>query len=227
MARGWAARNRDGWRTLNDLSGRRFGRLTVIRKTSARRSGSIVWECLCNCGNTVLVAGAHLLSGQTTSCGCAKKGVHAHDLSGRRFGRLVALYPTEKRMGNSIIWACKCDCGKNCEVAAIDLENGAARSCGCLSSEVHREVFKITRIKRNAYYTDGSDLKQLGGRLRKSNTSGTTGVCWDASVCLWKAYITLQGCRHYLGGFTKKEDAIEARKDGEKLHQDFIKKHKK
>lgn len=39
------------------------------------------------------------------------------DISGQRFGRLVALYPTEKRVQNSVVWMCQCDCGNQKEIS--------------------------------------------------------------------------------------------------------------
>ena len=53
-----------------DLTGEKFGRLTVVRKTDERLNKKIVWECACDCGSTVKVRGGHLKSGHTTSCGC-------------------------------------------------------------------------------------------------------------------------------------------------------------
>lgn len=53
-----------------DLTGKKFGRLTVIRETDQRKSGSVVWECKCDCGNTVFVSQNHLSRGATVSCGC-------------------------------------------------------------------------------------------------------------------------------------------------------------
>ena len=53
-----------------DLTGRKFGRLTVIRMTDERRSRHVVWECLCDCGNRHFVPSNSLLSGKTKSCGC-------------------------------------------------------------------------------------------------------------------------------------------------------------
>lgn len=54
-----------------DIAGMKFGLLTVIKPTNKRASnGSIVWECMCDCGNTTEVPVNHLLSGHTLSCGC-------------------------------------------------------------------------------------------------------------------------------------------------------------
>lgn len=56
-----------------DLIGKRFGKLVVIEKTDLRttgKSGNIIWKCKCDCGNETLVAGNHLTSEHTSSCGC-------------------------------------------------------------------------------------------------------------------------------------------------------------
>ena len=52
----------------------------------------------------------------------------------KRFGRLVAIEPTNKRYGSNIIWKCKCDCGKLCYVNTCNLKN-STKSCGCLKLE--------------------------------------------------------------------------------------------
>jgi hypothetical protein len=55
------------------------------------------------------------------------------DLTGKRFGRLVAT----KYLGNSR-WECQCDCGKTTSVGIGDLKNSHTRSCGCLFLETIR-----------------------------------------------------------------------------------------
>lgn len=58
---------------LDDLTGRRFGRLTVIARVPGQRSGSVCWMTKCDCGNTREVLRTNLVSGQTNSCGCLNK----------------------------------------------------------------------------------------------------------------------------------------------------------
>ena len=61
-----------------DLLGQRFGRLTVIRKTTWRKyNGSVVWECRCDCGGTASVPSVDLVTGNTVSCGCRQAEVRA------------------------------------------------------------------------------------------------------------------------------------------------------
>lgn len=56
---------------LIDLTGKRFGRLLVIRQGESQH-GRIAWECLCDCGNTKTIIGKVLTTGKTISCGCAR-----------------------------------------------------------------------------------------------------------------------------------------------------------
>ena len=58
-----------------DLTGKKFGRLTVIsfkrrKKLKGFNRSARLWNCLCDCGNEVIVEGTALRSGHTKSCGC-------------------------------------------------------------------------------------------------------------------------------------------------------------
>jgi 5-methylcytosine-specific restriction endonuclease McrA len=53
-----------------DLSGMKFGRLTVIRKDGKNKQGHTMYECVCDCGNKVRKEGSSMSSGHTSSCGC-------------------------------------------------------------------------------------------------------------------------------------------------------------
>lgn len=58
---------------INNLTGKKFGRLTVIEDSGKRSGGKVVWLCLCDCGNKKLVRSNNLISGNTKSCGCFRK----------------------------------------------------------------------------------------------------------------------------------------------------------
>lgn len=54
-----------------DLTGQRFGRLVVVGDTGKRYTNrSIIWECVCDCGNKKDVVGFSLKNADTQSCGC-------------------------------------------------------------------------------------------------------------------------------------------------------------
>ena len=72
-------------RKRNDLTGQRFGRLTVIKRDEdyvhetldpymePKISRSPKYICRCDCGNTVSVMHCNLISGASTSCGCKRR----------------------------------------------------------------------------------------------------------------------------------------------------------
>ena len=55
---------------VKDLTGQRFGRLTVIKRVENNRHGKAQWLCKCDCGNETTVIGSGLINGNTKSCGC-------------------------------------------------------------------------------------------------------------------------------------------------------------
>lgn len=63
--------------TLKDLTGQRFARLVVDRRDENAASGNARWLCRCDCGESIVVAGNSLRSGNTRSCGCLRREVSA------------------------------------------------------------------------------------------------------------------------------------------------------
>lgn len=56
-----------------NLSGRRFGRLLVLKRTN--QPGRVRYHCTCDCGTDVVVSADKLRSGKTRSCGCLRKEI--------------------------------------------------------------------------------------------------------------------------------------------------------
>jgi hypothetical protein len=120
---------------IKDLTGMKFGRLTVISFNKINRFHQATWNVVCNCGNASVAVGSAMLSGITVSCGCQqydnfrKKRL---ELSGMRFGRLVAIEITgKKNNAGRYYWRCICDCGKETVVTSSSLVSGGTLSCGC------------------------------------------------------------------------------------------------
>ena len=59
---------------INDLSGKRFGKLVVVDREGSytNKSGAknVTWNCLCDCGNRKVVKSCDLIAGKVSSCGC-------------------------------------------------------------------------------------------------------------------------------------------------------------
>lgn len=132
----------------NDLTGKTFGRLTVVGLANVPEKHGTYWHCKCECGNEVDVPAGNLVGGQTKSCGClqreAASAANSSDLTGQRFGMLTALYKTDSHVtsgGNSLAtWHCRCDCGNEKDVTAGNLLTGNTQSCGCVKQSLG-EVF--------------------------------------------------------------------------------------
>lgn len=73
---------------LIDLTGQRFGRLTVIRRDGTNKNGSATWLCKCDCGNVKVASGRDLTNGDTKSCGCSRRAPRKHGMTKTRLYRI-------------------------------------------------------------------------------------------------------------------------------------------
>ena len=129
---------------LIDLTGQKIDKLTVIEKAPSRARHNY-WKCKCDCGNECEVSSEYLKKvNLPRDCGCSKKKnillkekeKRLNHLVGQRFGKLIVIEPTDKRINGSIVWNCKCDCGNYKEVPTHALTSKHTQSCGCLIREV-------------------------------------------------------------------------------------------
>lgn len=132
-------------RCTKPMIGKVFGRLTVL-ELDHNENGVNFYKCLCSCGNTVVVRGSDLRSGNTRSCNCLAKESRQkfEDLTGKRFGKLVVLGRAPKRNNeHDTRFRCKCDCGGIIETLRASLLSGEVMSCGCINSKGEYKVSTI------------------------------------------------------------------------------------
>lgn len=137
-----------------DLTGKTFNRLTVVREAGRTYKKSVLWECVCSCGNTVICSSNSLSSGNTKSCGCYnrdKKKSRARDIAGERFGKLVALERVEGTKYTS--WKCQCDCGNQKVVRLSNLISKTTKSCGCHNSYVNSQRNRSHGLSSHPIYS--------------------------------------------------------------------------
>ena len=119
-------------RILSDLSGNRYGKLTVEKEVE-RINNYRHWLCKCDCGGSKVVYHGNLTRGGTNSCGCTPVGRSVNDLTGKKFNFLTVVKLHDKRSNTgNLIWFCKCDCGKETLVHASSLVSENVKSCGWL-----------------------------------------------------------------------------------------------
>jgi len=71
------------------------------------------------------------------------------DLTGRKFGRLIALHYSGVQHGTNVSWACLCSCGNIKNIRETDLKNGHTKSCGCFRRDFrYKHGESKTNLKR-------------------------------------------------------------------------------
>jgi 5-methylcytosine-specific restriction endonuclease McrA len=147
-------------RKFNDLSNKKFGKLTAIEmvkieKTKAGKNIAI-WKFECECGKIIENKAYNVTSGQAQSCGCLRIHSHLKDITGNKYNRLTAIEFVETR-GNNAFWKFKCDCGNEKIINKAAVLIGGTKSCGCpnISKQEYTvcrrayEAHKIAAKKRN------------------------------------------------------------------------------
>lgn len=158
-----------------DLTGRKFGMLTVLEPTEKKTAdGRRIWKCLCDCGNIKFTTCQNLKRGHCTSCGCknlkqitALGHSRAANLIGKRFGKLTVTERSYIKLpySDSVTWICKCDCGRDIITTTSALNSGNTKSCGhCIKSYGEESIAQIL-IKANIKFIREYVIQELKSPL--------------------------------------------------------------
>ena len=153
-----------------DMTGERYGRLTVIKYDINSSPGSTHWICQCDCGNIVSVLRDSLIGSFTQSCGCLRKEVvskrgkdksthyNINELN-NRYGKLTVIRRHNELIDDpvpnygGIWWLCKCECGNELFVSGPSLRSGNTTSCGCNVSRGELLIKKILDNNNISYFS--------------------------------------------------------------------------
>lgn len=175
-----------------DLVGRIFGELTIIKQTEDKIEPSgkhrPQWLCRCKCGNETIVVQSSLKSGNTKTCGhCKRLRVKPKDdLRGQVFTYLTVLEQVDDYIGKTgdvyCQWKCKCKCGNIVCVTGNKLKSHATQSCGCLLKERSREQ-GLANKKYNRYieyfdYVIGYTSKNEPFYVSIEDYDKVKDICW-------------------------------------------------
>lgn len=123
-----------------DITGQTYGNLTAVRRVSGGANGSR-WLFRCSCGTEKELIASEVKRGRTKSCGCSSS--RAFDITGQRFGRLVAIKRVADRVLGKrarVTWLFQCDCGVTKEIDGNNVKAGKTSSCGCIAVELRRKT---------------------------------------------------------------------------------------
>lgn len=163
-----------------DMVGQRYGRWECL----ARAPGVDRWLFRCDCGTERERRGHHIRRGASQSCGClAREAASGRvDMTGQRYGRLVAICRTTLTSTSGWRWLFRCDCGREHESLGSHVRYGRTKSCGCLGREVAVGRLPLLQLRQKAastpegllgrlideLETDGSDCWLWGGQVNPS-----------------------------------------------------------
>jgi len=154
-----------------DLTGKKFGRWTVIERVEHDKKEQTKWKCICECGNEKIIYGTSLKQGTSLSCRCLQKELI--DLTNQKFGKLTVIkFLGDDEYGNKQ-WLCKCDCGVEKSILSGSFKRGLTKSCGCLHKEIMKEVktthgYANKNNKSVEYLTWASMLDRCRNKNNKS-----------------------------------------------------------
>ena len=216
-----------------DLSGREFGLLKVIKYDHSDKQGTH-WLCECKCKNKVIVRRGHLISGHTQSCGCLNKKINSDR-------KLTNIYDLSGDYG--IGWTTNTN-----EEFLFDLDDYEKikdycwfeSSCGYIETDIkktkkrinmHRLIMnclnldnvEVDHIKHNIKDNRKSQLRiatlsqnKMNQKLRSDNTSGVTGVSFYKNA--WNVKIYKDKKPIYIGRYKNFKDAVNARREAEEKY---------
>ena len=161
-----------------NLSGLKFGRLTVLFLDHIDNKGNQIWKCECSCDqhNIVNVNRKYLIDGITRSCGCLvkearkapnsgqfKPSIDPTDIIGKRFGKLTILSIDDTHSGNHYYYNCKCDCGniiskrRNSILDAKETPSGGCYKREKASSDIIGKTFNQLTVLSFDHYENKPD----------------------------------------------------------------------
>ena len=204
-----------------DLTGNKYGRYTVIERTSNSKFGKTRWVCLCECGNQGIVVGSDLKTGKAKSCGCIQL-IHGHS-SHRTYNIFTAM---KERCYNPKSTSYNWYGGKGIQICDEWLDD-FDKFYNWSINNGYKSNFSIDRIDNsndycpeNCRWIDKKQQQKNQG-LRKDNSSGVKGVKFHKSTGKWEVGISVDGKRHYLGVYEDFEEAKKVRMKAEKEFWDI------
>lgn len=221
-----------------DLTGKIFGRLTVLRQADDYISHTgghyACWMCQCCCQKQTIITvrGSDLKNNKTQSCGCwnvehtilqnkvLKKKYNQYDLSGKYGIGYCSNTNTpfyfdleDYELIKDYCWYEDINKRGYHSVRARDINTGKDIKLHWLivgKMFDHIDLNPLNNRRDNLRAATYRENAQ-NGPLRKNNTSGVTGVSWSKDKNKWCVYIQINGKKTYLGSFVNKTEAIVTR----------------
>lgn len=172
---------------MKDLTGQRFGRLTVEPVWEIRK-GHAYWLCRCDCGGVKIVRGSHLKQGNVSSCGCKDRTTHGetrtrlyHIWNGMRNRCSNKNYPGYPNYGGRGISVCE-EWQEYIPFRDWAITNG------------YQDGLSIDRIDNNGGYSP-DNCRWATPREQANNTRKVRLITYNGethSVCEWSRILNIK-----------------------------------
>lgn len=153
-----------------DLTGQRFGFLTVAKRAENDNQGKAIWECKCDCGNMHTVSRTDLKNSHVKSCGCYTKEFQktSHIKHGLKYTRLYRTWNDMKdRCYNP-----KCHAYSNYGGRGISIceewKNNVVNFYNWAMSNGYTDELSIDRINVNGNY-EPSNCRWVTMKVQQNN----------------------------------------------------------
>lgn len=222
--------------TFIDLTGQRFGRLVVqsrnFERTTNGKNYPVYWNCVCDCGNKVVVGRSGLKQGNTKSCGCLNRENRIR--SGKNNKKYIHFDMDSEEYGIGIMnngekfYFDKEDYDKIKDICWHRQKGYVVGHLNGPNVSLHRYILGVEdnrvvdHINHNKLDNRKSNLRictqsenAKNRTINKNNKSGYTGVSFCKRYGKWMARIKVNYKSITLGYYENINDAIEARKKAE------------
>lgn len=202
-------------RNSQDLTGKRFGKLTAVSYSHKGKDGKLYWRFICDCGKETITQLGNAVSGNTKSCGCWKKEIKkTHGFSDDRLYTIWCNMKSrcynkkrkdyEKYGGNGIT---VCDLWVNSFESFYEwsLGNGYCENLTLDRIDINRNY-----CPENCRWVD-RHIQASNRGLSKNNKTGFVGV--RKSGKKYQARLVLHNTEHNLGSFNTISEAVLARNE--------------
>lgn len=227
-------------KTRPDLTGQKFGHLTVLAQVGIDDYGHMLYECECDCEEKkrIVTTDSNLRNNHVKSCGHLRadacrnnfKRYNQYDLSGEygigytKNGEFLFDLEDYDKI-KDFCWNIGTDgyVETKFKKEEITLHRLVLGICGKEEYEnidvdhIHGRESRHDNRKSNLRLATRTQNNMNKG-LQRNNTSGVTGVYYDENASLWVAQMGLNGRNIHLGRYQLKEDAVKARKEAEEKY---------
>ena len=208
-----------------DLTGKQFGRWTVLYEDVEIDAPGAHWVCQCSCPEQTIrtVKGQSLRDGRSQSCGCLHRELagkpHFKDLIGQKFGKLTVIQRDPTIHPDEAYWICQCDCGTITKpIRGTALRNGHTASCGCLRSKGEEKIAQFLTKYNEPFIREYTfeDLKNpMTNRLLR----------FDFFLPERNCCIEFNGIQHYENTDWYGKDVLEEIQMRDKIKIDYCNSH--